>query len=206
MICTVSSVRPNRANSSFIRSMASTNANEPNSPPRRPFHDKVRASVGCIPPFSSRLLKYDPYVRDPNIILYDPKMSLKGNLMWGQLNKPMKNPHYSRTSSSQLLKGNGSPCLQLASSTLSRCHVSSSATSPWVPTRYSPWCAEIGRGLGAELDSSLLSPLTSFFCDQRKEYPLSFSLPHAGQSCLACALWLLARRPGVLEKGGARCR
>src|SRR6266516_7052720 len=80
-------------------------------------------------------------------------------------------PHYSRTSSSQLLKGNGSPCLQLASSTLSRCHVSSSATSPWVPTRYSPWCAEIGRGLGAELDSSLLSPLTSFFCDQRKEYP-----------------------------------
>ena len=32
--------------------------------------------------------------------------------------------HYSRTSLSQLLKGNCSPCLQLASSTLSRCHVS----------------------------------------------------------------------------------
>jgi hypothetical protein len=42
--------------------------------------------------------------------------------------------------------------------------------------------------------------------DQRAECPLSFSPPHAGQSSLAYALWLLARMPGVLEKGGTRCR
>ena len=50
------------------------------------------------------------------------------------------------------------------------------------------------------LDSPLVSPLPSLFCDQRKYCPLSFSPPHEGQSCLACALLPLARTPDVPER------
>jgi hypothetical protein len=116
------------------------------------------------------------------------------------------NDHYSRTSSSQLCKVNGSTCLHLASSTCrdvtsldrQRLH----GSQPHVPHGVSN--LGVVWALNLIVEGRVLSLPSS--PDQRKECSLSFSPPPAGQSCLACALWLLVRRPGVLEQEGTQCR
>ena len=131
---------------------------------------------------------------------------------WNHLPYPgymrLYNDHYSRTSSSQLCKVNGSTCLHLASSTcrdvtsLDRQRLHGSRSQPHIPH----WVSNSGVvwALNLIVEGRVLSLPSS--PDQRKECSLSFSPPPAGQSCLACALWLLVRRPCVLEQEGTRCR
>jgi hypothetical protein len=116
------------------------------------------------------------------------------------------NDHSSRTSSSQLCKVNGSTCLHLASST---CRAVTSldrqrlhGSQPHVPHGVSN--SGVVWALNLIVEGRVLSLPSS--PNLRKECSLSFSPPPAGQSCLACALWLLVRMPGVLEQEGTQCR